>query len=71
MSLLPEECSVLGVLVPTKAVLYRLILSTCEGSISHWFFMIQQLGIVSKHHNMAQITDESYLYNGVAVRDTV
>ena len=27
--------------------------------------MIQQLGIVSKHHNMAQITDESYLYNGV------
>ena len=37
MSLLLEECSVLGVLVATKAVLYRLILSTCEGSISHEF----------------------------------
>ena len=48
MSLLLEECSVLGVLVPTKAVLYWLILGTCEGSISHGVFMIQQLGIVSK-----------------------
>ena len=38
MSLLLEECSVLGVLVPTKAVLYQLILGTCEGSISHGFY---------------------------------
>ena len=34
-------------------------------------FTIQQLGIVSKHHNVAQITDESYLYNGVAVMHMV
>ena len=38
MSLSLKECSVLGVLVPTKAVLYWLILGTCEGSISHRFY---------------------------------
>ena len=33
--------------------------------------MIQQLEITSKHHNVAQVTDESHLYNDVAVMHMV
>ena len=57
MFLFLEECFCIGSLVPTKAVLYWLILGTCEGSIFHRFYDLK-LRIASKYLSVVQVTDE-------------
>ena len=70
MSLFLEECSVLGVwfLPKQPCIGWSWVLVKVPFLTG---FTIQKLEIVPKHHNVVQITDESYLYNGVAVMHTV